>query len=260
MGAEAFFEADGDGYRGLWPARGPWSADHCHAGPVAGLIARALEQAVDDDKVLVRLSVDLVRPVQLVWMSIVAKIVRSGRTVTTAKAVLRDQDGRDCVTASALFLAPVDLGEVPSIPAPALDFDAAKPGEFPLQALRHGLPGFAAGVEIRFPTDPGPEGGPVTLWMKTPPLLADEAMSPFQTLCPLADCGNGIAPNGDLESFSFLNADLSIHMHRAPKGEWLGAEAYCHWHHDGVGVSHMVLHDRKGPVAVALQTIVLRRV
>ena len=55
------------------PARGPWSADHCHAGPVAGLIARALERAVPE-KVLTRMTLDLVRPIPMAGFEIITDV------------------------------------------------------------------------------------------------------------------------------------------------------------------------------------------
>lgn len=44
--ASAFFALDKEVFVGLDPARGPWSPDHCHAGPVSGLIARSVEAIV----------------------------------------------------------------------------------------------------------------------------------------------------------------------------------------------------------------------
>ena len=105
----AFFSIhDGDWFVGNDGARGPWSVEACHAGPVTGLIVRALEQAVTD-KQLVRITTDYARPIPMSGFRIDAEITRSGRAAATAGATLTDANGKVCATASSLHLVRSDF-------------------------------------------------------------------------------------------------------------------------------------------------------
>jgi hypothetical protein len=110
---------------------------------------------------------------------------------------------------------------------------------------------------MAYPKGMSPAPGPKTVWMKTPPLLEGEETSPIQSLCPLADCGNGISWNEAPGRLGFMNTDLTLQVHREPVGEWLASDALSHWQSNGVGMSQAVLFDTEGPVATALQTLVL---
>ena len=70
------------------------------------------------------------------------------------------------------------------------------PGAFPV-GRTHGLRGFRDAVEIRYPPGEDNTPGATTAWMRTVPLLADEPVTPFQRICPLADCGNAFARHAD---------------------------------------------------------------
>lgn len=137
----------------------------------------------------------------------------------------------------------------------------AVPGPFPITRSAHDLPGFCTdgSVEIAYPPGQDREPGPTTLWMRTIGLLPEEVASPFQRICPLADCGNAFSRYAEPWVTRFLNADLTIYLHRDPVGDWLGSKVAADWHPTGVGISDAALFDEHGPVGRALQTLVLRR-
>lgn len=254
----AYFTRIGtDSFAGNDPARGPWSADHCHAGPVAGLVVRAAEAEIGGDKMLTRLTLDIVRPLPLAGLRVVAQTMRRSGTLATTSVEVRDLDGTLCVSGSTMHLTRRALPDVPGVPVDPVDFDGAAPGTFPIPKGLHGKPAFSQFIDIRYPPGHGYGPGAKTLWMKTPPLLADEEPSPIQSLCALADCGNGISWNAPPESMGFMNTDLTLQVHREPGSDWLASEAVSHWHGTGIGMSQAILHDRSGPVATALQTLVL---
>ena len=89
------------------------------------------------------------------------------------------------------------------------------------------------------------------------PILADEEPSPFQRIAPLADCGNGISYNGPLGPTSFMNADLTMSLHREPIGDWFASKVVSHWQRSGIGMSDAELFDVEGPVGRATQSLVL---
>ena len=259
--SDAFFTtADGEWFVPTDHCRGPWDADACHAGPPAGLLARALEELAPGPR-LVRLTLDLTRPIPFAGFSIDAEVVRAGRTVTTSRAVLRDGDGRPRVSASGLHLAMAPERALPTLDAahPAGALADARPDAFPFTGTLHGLKAFnGEGVELAYPPGETRDPGPTTLWMRTVPLLADESPSPFQRICPLADCGNAVGRNADPDEHNFVNPDLSVILHREPEGEWLGMRAESHWQPDGIGMSDALLFDERGLVGRALQTLIVR--
>lgn len=255
----SFFIRDGDVFIGQDPTRGPWSADHCHAGPVTGLVARAVEQAVGPERDLTRLTLDFIRPLPMRGLRITAEVTRAGRRLSTARAEIRDLEDRICATATSLHLSANAIGDVPTAAAQRIVLAEAKPGRFPVENVMHGLPCFSQFIEIAYPPGQTTAPGPTTLWMRTPPLLPDEVMSSFQKLCPLADCGNGTSRNTPISEMGFINADLTIVAHRTTTADWIASSASSDWNSTGVGLATAVLHDEEGPVATALQTLVLSR-
>ena len=237
--------------------RGPWDANHCHAGPPTALLARSVERLLPEQR-LVRLTVELTRPVPMAGFTIDAEITRSGRTVSTATARILDFDGKQIAVAHSSHLAaqPSDIS-IPTIARERSDPNEALPGPFPLSITRHGLVAFMDGVEIRYPAGHDATPGPTALWMRTVPIVEDESPSPFQRICPLADCGNAISRNAEPDRFGFVNTDLTIHLHREPIGDLLGSHVSSDWNPDGIGMSDALLFDAHGPVGRAVQTLLV---
>jgi len=257
---KAFFSSvDGDWFTPNDEARGPWSEDACHAGPPTGLIARALEKVVAD-KPLTRLTVNLLRPIPMAGFRIVAQVTKNGRVSAISSAELIDAKGRVCASASALHLAAEGGGYLACPPTDTPDFENAKPGAFPVKSVKHSLPYFPHGIEILYPPGEDDSIGATTIWMRTLPLLEGETPSAFQRLCPIADCGNGISRNAALSEAMFMNPDITIAIHRLPESEWLATRATSHWQSTGVGLSEATLFDQKGPIGMAIQTLVVQAV
>jgi len=241
-------------------ARGPWDADSCHAGPPTGVLARAVEQLLPEMR-LARITVELTRPVPMAGFKVEAEITRQGRSVATATARIVDTDDRVIVTAHSSHLRPDGPFDLPTPPVPHPDPDATHSAPFPLSTSRHGLPAFMGSTVVRAPDTTGSDrdaDGRVTMWMRTVPLLADETPSPFQAICPLADCGNAIGRNAEPTDVAFMNTDLSVHLHRAPAGAWFASRVVSHWSADGIGMSDAELFDVHGPVGRAVQTLLVR--
>jgi hypothetical protein len=254
---KAYFRSEGELIVGNDAARGPWSAEACHGGPVTGLLARALEAAVTDKR-LVRLTANFLRPIPVRGFTIHAHIERAGRAATTAAATLRDTDGRICALATGLHLVVNSFAAIPTASIPHPVFADAVRGEFSLLRAPHGLPFFGNSVEIAYP--PGETGGPgpTTLWMRALPIMQGEEPSPFQSLCPLADCGNAIGRNADWSEVSFVNPDLTVIVHRLPESDWLASQVISFWEPSGIGMSRATLFDTRGAIGVAQQTLIVR--
>ena len=253
-----FFSVEGDFLVANDSARGPWSADACHAGPVSGLLARAAE-AVVTDKQLVRLTGNFVRPVPMDGIRIECEAVNNGRVVTNSTMTAFDRRGRICVTATTTHIVVAGTDELSTPDAlPPLSSDD-KPVDFIISNAPHGQPFISNFVETRYPPGSSNELGPNTLWMRTPALLVGETPSPFQRACPLADCGNAISRNHELTEVSFVNPDITVALHRLPESDWLASQSISHWQNNGIGMSHATLFDELGEMGFALQSLVLRR-
>lgn len=237
--------------------RGPWSVDACHAGPPTGLLARASERLVPEQR-LARLTVDLTRPIPHEGFAVRAEVTRAGRTVSTVRCSIVSDDGREVVSATTMHVAAGTPIEVPTHLYPTPRLDDATPGRFPIPEATHELPMFDTGVEVRYPPGDGPEPGPTRMWMRALPLLPDEAGSGFQRICSLADCGNAVSRNDEPTRVAFMNTDLTILLHREPVGEWFGMDSVSRWEPTGHGMSDSLLFDESGPVGRSLQHLLLR--
>ncbi|MBA3286561.1 MAG: thioesterase family protein [Acidimicrobiia bacterium] len=265
---DTFFTVEIDDAGGEWfvptdHARGPWDAEACHAGPPTALLVRALERALPGLR-LCRTTVELGRTVPMAGFRVHGEVVRSGRATGGTRAAIVDEHDVTRVSATGMHVA---AGTAPMFPAP-LDNSGlttprladSAPGDFPMGPSIHGRPTFRNAVEMRYPPGETPDAGATTSWMRTVPLLPDEAPSPFQRICPLADCGNALSRHADPDRVQFVNTDLTIALHRDPVGQWLGSRAAAHWQPTGVGLADALLFDDDGPVGRALQTMILRSV
>ena len=91
------------------------------------------------------------------------------------------------------------------------------------------------------------------------PLVEGEAPSGLVRVLVAADSGNGVSSPLDYESYIFVNTDLTVHLYRDPEGEWIGLDARTHVEPTGIGITETVLHDLRGPIGRALQTLFVRK-
>jgi hypothetical protein len=164
------------------------------------------------------------------------------------------------ITASGMHLTPAPQGRLPTFEQSYGSPDDALDGEFPIRNCLHDKPAFnGIGVQTRYPAGESAAPGPTIAWLKTVPLLPDEAPSAFQRICALADCGNAFGRNAEPDDVTFMNTDLTLLLHRDPQGEWLGSHSVSHWEPDGIGLADSQLFDKQGVVGRAMQTLILRR-
>jgi len=264
----AFFTKHDDDVERYSPTdhcRGPWSVDHCHAGPPTGLLARAMELALPQQR-LTRITVELTRPIPFNGFSVTAKVLREGRTVSTAEAFIHSLEGNPILSARGLFMNPAS--EPLSLPNDALTRQPnssygtpaqAELGDFPITQANHPQPFInGEGVQTRYVEGNNSEPGQTCAWLKTVPLFIDETPSPFQRICPLADCGNAFGRLAEPSDITFMNTDLTVLLHRDPQGDWMGTNSACFWEPTGIGLSDSQLFDEHGIVGRAIQTLLLR--
>src|SRR5262245_51163404 len=88
----SFFEPRGSVYLATEATRGPWDEKHQHAGPPSGLLGRAFERLEPrEDARIVRVTVEILRPVPIAEVEIEATVVRPGKRVELLEAVMTSQ-------------------------------------------------------------------------------------------------------------------------------------------------------------------------
>jgi hypothetical protein len=229
-----------------------------HGGPPAGLLARAIEQlAASDEMWVVRLTVDLFRPVPMTPLEVTARSVREGRRIQIVDAVI-SADGVEVSRASGLLLRTSDV----RIPRTATVLPPSRPEMVesgPLIDQRPGDPprrqGFHTAADIR--RLPRTETGPAVAWIRVPQLVEGEAMTPLVRLAATCDFVNAVGSMGAGagSGLGFINTDSTVHVHRPPAGEWLCLQVERALEPNGIGVSSAVIFDEVGPVGRAAQSV-----
>ncbi|WP_157933796.1 thioesterase family protein [Alloalcanivorax mobilis] len=257
----ALFIREGQLFLPTQAAGGPWSPEYLHGGSPAGLLAWQLEQATADTGLrLARLSVDLLRPVPAKPLQVEIEVVRSGRRLRLLAANL-NADGVTVCRASALYLEQVpvdvpDFGRFPAETLPRGDHPAATLVEVAQRQRKTPpltLPGLHSTAQVGLID--GVDGrGWGRVWMRLPvPVVAGEPCSSTVQAATLSDFGNGIAQLRVAENTGSINADISLYLHREPRGEWLGLDARSRMEGHGNGLVETTLYDETGPVGRVLQ-------
>lgn len=255
--AEAFYLPDGDLFVPTGLTRGPWSADAQHAGPPAALVGRSIEGLEPAGELQVaRFTMEVLRPIPLTPMRVRAEVVRPGRRVQLAQAVLADDDG-EIARASAWRIRPSDE------PVEEVDLD---PPPFPAPEQAEAAESFAppwgesyfTAMEWRLAGGALMEPGPAALWMRMRyPLVAGEEPSPLARVLAAADSGNGISWVLPFDRYLFVNTELTVHLARMPAGEWVCLDARTRIGPRGVGVAETVLWDERGRIGRGAQALLV---
>ena len=259
---EALFEQDGGRFVPTALSRGPWSPDALHGGPVAALVAHLAETHPSPGPMHpARLTLELLRPVPLAPLRPAVSLLRPGRKVQLVGVSLF-AEAVEVARATVLRLrteatplppetaggdATAPPGPVGAVPSPPTWRGAHR--AYHSDATEHRI---AAGAWGRI--------GPCTDWIRVlVPLAPGLPLSAFARVAAAADFGNGISSALPFDRFRFLNADLTIHLHRLPKGEWVRLDAVTWPEPEGVGLAESALHDEDGPLGRALQSLLLER-
>jgi Thioesterase-like superfamily len=254
----AFFLPDGERFVPTEHTRGPWSAEHQHAGPASALLARAIERVVASDPAfqVVRLTVELMAPLPITPLQVGTSVLRAGRKVRRIEATLAT-NGRQVARAIGLAVRTEFL----DVPPVALEpHESPRPPE---QGTPWTFPVFDADVGYGTAVDArcvrgGYLRNPTSVWIRPRvALVAGDAASPLQHVMIAADSGNGIAVVLDPKAFTFINADLTVYLTRLPVDEWVCLEAVTALEPSGVGLTTSRLFDRRGPIGWSLQTLVV---
>jgi hypothetical protein len=234
---------------------GAWRTDEQHIAPALGLLAHVVEQDRDrrraDALLLGRLSYDILGTVPVAPVEVTVEVMRPGRSIELVGAALR-HGGRDVVRLRAWLVqrgatTPVAGTPLPPMPPPSAlepwDATAVWPG------------GFIASAEVR--RDQGAPGR-ARFWVRTATPLVDEPVSDLARFAGLLDIANGMTVRVAPDEVLFPNVDLTAHLFREPRGEWVGFDTSVSFGETGLGLTSSVAHDLDGPVGTVSQSLTVR--
>jgi hypothetical protein len=250
--SDAFFVPLGEGrYHATEHTSGPWDPGLQHAGPPAALIGRALERCEPRaEMVISRLTFEILHAVPVGEVEVSARVTRPGRSVELLEASL-GAAGREVVRTSAwrVLRAPEETASPHPYKPPALpDHEAPMPAQ--LES------GYLKAIEWRPVSGGFLQPGPASAWTRMRlPLLEGEEPTGLQRVLAVADSGNGISGTLDMRRWWFINPELTVHLEREPRGEWICLDARTSISPGGAGLATSILSDLQGPVARGAQTL-----
>lgn len=256
MAADAFYEVIEPGrVRSTEHTVGPWAPTDQHAGPPSALMGRAIESVLPADGGRIsRVTIDLLGGVPVAELTVAAQVVRPGRSVQLAEAQLTAA-GRPVARAAAWWHRCSDTAAVasPRVPPPP------GPDGFAAAPITWAEGGYLDAMEWVPVAGGFNEPGPATVWARARyPLIAGEEPTGPQRLLLLADSGNGVSRQLDVDQWLFVNTELTVHITRTPVGEWLCLDAATDIGDAGTGVATSTLSDRAGRVARGAQALLIR--
>jgi hypothetical protein len=251
---DAYYLPLGDGrFEATAATAGPWGPGHQHGGPPTALLAREIERLPGPDPALLtRITCDILRPIPVGEVQVGARVIRPGRNVQLVEAEMT-AGGVQVVLARAwrMLAEPLTppVAAAPSVPALPSGSTAA-PGAWG--------DGFIRSIDWRF-AEGGFRPGPAVAWARQRPVLvAGEPPTALQRLLAVVDAGSGVGAALDSRRWTFINTELSVHLHRRPEGEWFCLDAATTIGASGVGVAETRIWDRDGPLGRCAQSLLVR--
>jgi hypothetical protein len=238
---------------------GPWGNDLQHGGAPTSLIAWAAERITTREPMqVVRITVDLLRPVPIAPLEIRSEVVREGRKIQLCVVTLL-RENVVVVRATVLKIRRAELDLPPTaveerviLPGPDAGERADIPDENPKAFIR-GLTLSVVQGQFRAP-------GPAAIWFRVNrPLFADQAPTPLQRVAMIADFCNGVSTVLSFRDWTFINGDLTISLARLPVGEWILLDAQSWLGDHGAGIAFAKLGDSRGYFGRAIQSLVIER-
>jgi hypothetical protein len=249
----AFYEPlGGERFSATRHTRGPWDPGHQHAGPPAALLGRALERCEPrDGMLLARLTFEILKPIPVAEVEVETRIIRPGRSVELLEGELRSE-GATIMTVRAwrLLAAPAPtVNDTRPPPRP----DEATPPPPRLEGF-----GYGEAVELRFAAGGWDIAGPATVWSRLRVgVVAGEEPTGLQRVLAVADSGNGVSAVLPMDEWLFINPELTVHVRRPPRGEWICLDAETTISHGGAAVARSTLSDDFGVVALGAQALLV---
>ena len=234
--SEPIFRREGDAFVPTAHALGPWDPGQLHGGAPGALIAQAL---LDGGLPGRSPDVRLPRPGAAGPLTVERADDQAGPQPALAEAELC-ADGQVVLRARAVRLRRATSSSPRSEPAAAPAAQAGRRRRSRPRRPRRGLSPHRHGDPLLAGTDYG--RGPARAWFRlAPPADRRRAASPLARVLAAADFGNGVSRILDFEHYLFVNTDLTVHLHREPRGSGSCSTRARAWRPHGAGLARSAL-------------------
>ncbi|MEU3019926.1 thioesterase family protein [Nocardiopsis sp. NPDC007018] len=255
MGQNAYFVRAGtDRYLPTEHVSGAWNTAEQHFSPLGGLVTHVIEAHSEERGLLLSwISFDILGRLPMTECRTEVEVLRPGRTIELVEARVYAGE-RALVRARAWLLMPGDTRAV----AGGATEPLPSPEGLATRTMGDLWPGgYIASLDVR-PVG-APERGRGTAWLTTDVALVEgERAGPVASYLALVDTANGVAVRQSPTEWMFPNVDLTVHLHRRPRGPWVGLDTRVVFGPTGLGLTSTVLHDRLGEVGTAEQCLTVR--
>ena len=240
-------------------ASGPWNINHQHGAAPTSLICWAVERIPTREPMqVVRVTVDLLRPVPIAPLEIKTEVVREGRKIQLCSAQLF-ADGVEVTRASVLKIRTADLVMPESAQEERVAYPSPEQSRTP-KPDPEGTNRFTAGLQMRAAMGGFRRPGPAAIWFRAErPIIAGEPISQLMRAAIASDFCNGTSSPLDFREWTFINGDLTVNLARMPIGEWILLDAQSYIGDRGAGVAFARLGDCQGYFGRAVQSLVIER-
>lgn len=245
---------------------GAWNTSEQHVAPSFGLLMHEVERdherrrrAADAGAQLLQLSrasFDIYGTFTLDPVEVDVTVLRPGRTIELVEATLTQGD-RTAVVLRAWLLQEFDTAalegtDLPTMPSrQELEAAGADTARF-----RASWPGDAVRSIDVVSREMRP--GRAQSWIRPRVTILDEPVSATARSVGMLDFANGMTPRSPIGEVAFPNLDLTVSYTRRPVGEWQGYDTSVTFGANGVGLTHTVLHDERGPLGALTQSLTIR--
>lgn len=244
-----FYARDGDLFIPTRLAASPWERGKQNGVGLGGLATYLIETIpAPVEMTTVRLTIDILAAAPHAPTNGRCRVLREGKRIQMVEAELVVED-RVVVRATALRVRQRDTLSFPegnTYPSP----DDTPEVRFMAEGA------FGGTLETRQVSGALREPGPGVLWVRFGhEHVQGEPLSPLLRAAILGDFGGGLGSVLHIETWTYANLDITLHLTRAPVSEWLLIDASTTSEGNGVGRSDMILADTRGPFARAHQTL-----
>lgn len=241
----AIFLRETDGAWTATPlARGPFEG--VQGGAAAALMTSAAELEFGD--LLSSITTHFLRPAPLGRLKVALRPVRIGRRVSVVDAELACEELGVVAVQRLTRIAPAPFSGLPCPPPEPFDPTCLPTADLPQRRS----PWIMETIDVR--QEPG---GRCWFRQKVP------LFQPFSTLCRLitvADFAHGMTMPLGCEvrpNVAFPNTDVTVHVFRRPKGEWVGVDAATVWTMEAIGAGWGALYDTEGLVGRVAMSVAI---
>jgi Thioesterase-like superfamily len=241
-------------------AAGPWDAGLQHGGAPASLISWAAEKMPTREPMqVVRLTIDLLRPVPIAALRIQTEVLREGRKIQVCAVTLWHEQVA-VVRATVLKVRAADVRLPDHVGEEKVLLPGPDAGHEPEGLIGDTNNAFIKGLDLRVVKGEFRQPGPAAIWFRAHrAIVAGAPISALMRAAMTADFCNGTSAVLDFHEWTFINADVTLSLARMPVGEWILLDAETWLGTAGAGIAFAKIGDERGYFGRAIQSLVIER-